>query len=488
MSSVRVRFAPSPTGYLHVGGARTALYNYLFAKHAGGKFIYRVEDTDVDRSTEESMRMQIEDMKWLGLNWDEGPHPETLADMGSYGPYRQSKRQDIYQKYARQLVESGKAFYCFMSEEEIEVQKKQAEKEGRPPHIQSPYRTWTLSQAEEKMKKGDKAAIRFKVPDKKDIPLKDLVRGDIHFPSDMVGDFVIIRSSGMPVYNFCCVIDDNLMKISHVLRAEEHLSNTPRQLMIYEALGWQPPQFGHLSIILGGDRQKLSKRHGATSVNEYKVRGYLHEAMNNFIALLGWSSPTGAEILSMEEMIKQFGTERLHAAAPVFDDKKLLWMNSQYLRALPDESLWKLVEPFLKTAGLKLQEDQEWRFKALRLFKTSMETLADAPALFKFVALDPVDIQGDALEVLGWPTTPDVIKKWMSLIQNHSNKYLTAQEFEVYQEKIKEDIKVKGKQLFMPVRVAVIGRPHGAELKELVPLLDRETLVKRAQTAIQRLG
>lgn len=486
---VRLRFAPSPTGYLHVGGARTALYNLLFAQRHGGKFILRVEDTDEERSTEESMRMQLADLKWLGLNYDEGVDATTLKDVGPYAPYRQSQRKNIYREHAEKLLKEGRAYYCFLTDEEIEKQREEATKAGRPPQVMSPYRDWTLQQAEEKIAQGGKPVVRFKVSSAaKEYKFTDLVRGEVTFPSDMVGDFVLLRSGGMPVYNFCCVIDDALMKITHVFRAEEHLPNTVRQLMLYEAFGYPVPQFGHLSIILGPDKQKLSKRHGATSVNEYRERGYLPEAMNNFIALLGWSSPDGKEILSMQEMIANFSTDRLHAAAAVFDEAKLKWMNAQHLRALPHDELWKRTEPFLKAAGLVLPEDPAWQDRSLSVFKTSMEVLSDAVELYRPLSLAPLVIQDEAKETLSWANTRKVVEKWRDLVKAHPGDFIDEAKFLEYQETIKKDCSVKGKELFMPIRVAVIGKPHGAELKILVPLLRKETLLERADLVLSKLA
>lgn len=484
---VRVRFAPSPTGYLHVGGARTALYNYLFAKHHGGEFILRIEDTDEARSTEESMRMQISDLEWLGLKWQEGPDPKSLKDSGPHGPYRQSQRQHIYKEHADRLLESGKAYYCFMTDEEIEVQRQQSLKDGRPPQVDSPYRNWSLAQAKEHIAKGNKAVVRFKVKEKRDYILQDLVRGEVKFPSDMVGDFVCLRSSGMPVYNFCCAIDDALMKITHVLRAEEHLSNSLRQMMLYEAFGYEMPKFGHLSIILGSDRQKLSKRHGATSCHEYNENGYLPEALNNFIALLGWSSPKAQEIISMEEMIHQFSTDRLHPAAAVFDEQKLLWVNTTHLRALPDEELLRRVEPFLDRAGLKLSPDKAWRMKALGVFKTSMNTLKDAVELFTPLSEAPIQVLPESDETLSWPSTKQVVAAWKEGIEKSGSDYLSEEQFLKLQDSIKDSHQVKGKHLFMPIRVAVIGKPHGTELKMLVPLLHKKILVARATDVLSRI-
>lgn len=485
-SSIRTRFAPSPTGYLHVGGARTALYNWLFARKNGGQFIYRVEDTDEARSTEESLRMQIADMNWLELNWDEGPDPKTLADHGPDQPYRQSRRQEIYKKYAETLLAQGRAFYCFMTDEEIETQREQLLKQGKPPQVQSPYRDWTVTQAREKIAKGEKASLRFKVSEVREYVLQDLVRGEVRFPSDMVGDFVILRSSGMPVYNFCCVIDDALMKISHVFRGEEHLSNTLRQMMLYEAFGFPLPQFGHLSIILGADKQKLSKRHGATSVNQYAEAGFLPEAMNNFLALLGWSSPEGKEVMSMEEMTQSFSPDRLHASPAVFDETKLLWMNAMHLRALPHEELWRRTEPFLTAAGLKLPQDPEWRDRALGLLKTSMQTLKDAVELFRPLSQTNLEVAAEGKDVLSWDTSSNVIETWKAKVNGSGDQYLSEDQFLKIQDEIKTECGVKGKHLFMPIRVAVIGKPHGAELKHLVPLLSKSTLVERADFVLNQ--
>lgn len=489
-SEVRVRFAPSPTGYLHVGGARTALFNYLYARNQGGKFILRIEDTDQARSTEESLKIIVQDLKWLGLQWDEGPDAETLKDHGDYGPYYQSRRLDIYAKYANQLLKEGKAYYCFLTDEEIEVQREQAMKEGRPPQVQSPYEDWSLEKAQAHMaEKNVKGVVRFKTRHlRKDYVFNDLIRGEVKFPSDMVGDFVLLRSDGMPVYNFCCVVDDALMKISHVLRAEEHLPNTLRQLMIYEACGWTTPQFGHMSLILNEERQKLSKRHGAVSCAEFKELGYLPEALNNFLALLGWSSPEGKEILSMAEMQNQFSLDRLNPAGAVFDVKKLRWMNSMYLRALPEKELWQRVQPFLDKAGLELPKDPSWQENALKVFKTSMEVLKDAEELFKPICDKHFVITEEANEALGWETSRAVLQVWLKNLEARTTEYMTEAEFLALQEVVKNETGAKGKNLFMPLRVAVIGKPQGAELKILVPLLGRHSLIHRAQQVLKKWG
>lgn len=487
-STVRTRFAPSPTGYLHVGGARTALYNYLFAKKMKGQFILRVEDTDEARSTDESLRMVIEDLQWLGLLWEEGPDPKTHKDVGPLGPYRQSARQDLYKKVAEELLQKGKAYYCFLTDEEIEKQREKATAEGRPPHVDSPYQDWPLEKALEKIKQGGKAVVRFRTRQlKKDYILQDMVRGEVKFPSDMVGDFVLLRSGGMPVYNFCCVVDDHLMKITHVLRAEEHLSNTLRQMMIYEAMDWVAPRFGHLSLILDEDRKKLSKRKGATSCHEFKMEGYLPAALKNYLALLGWSHPEGKEILCESELIESFSLERVHSAGAVFDIAKLKWVNATHLRAKPAREIWNLTEEFLRKEKLELPQDPAWQERSIEVFKTSMETLADAVELYRPISDPHFAIQPEAAEALAWPSTKAVLTAWRDLLDQESADYLTEEKFLALQDKVKEISGAKGKFLFMAIRVAVIGKPHGTELKILVPLIQRSSLIRRAELCLKKL-
>lgn len=485
---VRVRFAPSPTGYLHVGGARTALYNFLFAKKNNGKFILRIEDTDEARSTQESLKMVIDDLKWLGLTWEEGPHPENLADMGPYGPYKQSERLSVYKKFADELLQKGQAYYCFLTDAEIEVQRQAAMTTGKPYQINSPYQDWPLEKSLAKIKEGGKAVVRFKTQHlKKDYILNDLVRGEVRFPSDMVGDFVLLRSGGMPVYNFCCAVDDHMMQISHVFRAEEHLPNTLRQMMIYEGLGWTLPQFGHLSVILDEDRQKLSKRKGATSCHQFSEEGYLPEALKNFIALLGWSHAEGKEIMSMQEMIDGFSVDRLHSAGAVFDGVKLKWMNAQHLRALSDQELWAQIKPFLKRANLTLPSDLEWAHKSVQTFRSSMETLQDAVELYRPLDNGQFKVHEESKETLAWEPTVKVLQCWKQLLEEMTVSHLTGEDFLKTQDAVKDKAGTKGKFIFMPIRVAVIGKPHGAELKILVPLIDRKSLISRVDQVLATL-
>lgn len=486
-SEVRVRFAPSPTGYLHVGGARSALFNYLFAKKNGGKFILRIEDTDQARSTEESLKMMIQDLMWLGLTWDEGPHSETATDLGPHGPYRQSARQEIYQKFALQLLEGGKAFYCFMTDEELEVEREKLKAQGLQPHVTSPYENLPLADARARIASGDKAVVRFKTRAlKKDYVLHDLIRGDVSFPSDMVGDFVLLRSDGMPVYNFCCVVDDHLMKISHVLRAEEHLPNTLRQMMIYEGLGWPLPQFGHISLVLDDDRQKLSKRKGAVACDQFRADGYLPEAMVNYLALLGWSHPEQKEILSLEEMCRLFSLDRVNPAGAIFDRVKLKWVNAQHLRALPNDEIYRRIEPFLLTAGLNLPADPAWRLRSVETFKPYLEILSDAVPLYTPLDDHRYEIAAESEEALKWESTRPVLEAWKEQVAAHSGELFTEAEFLAIQDAVKNKTGQKGKNLFFPIRIALIGKPQGAELKILVPLMHKTSILARAEKALAK--
>ncbi len=486
-SEVRVRFAPSPTGYLHVGGARSALFNYLFAKKNNGKFVLRIEDTDQARSTEESLQMMINDLKWLGLNWDEGPDPETLKDMGPGAPYKQSQRQDIYQKIAGELLSMGKAYYCFMTDEELEAEREKLKTQGLQSHVESPYENGTIEDARARINKGDKAVVRFKTRQlRKDYILNDLIRGEVKFPSDMVGDFVLLRSDGMPVYNFCCVVDDHLMKISHVLRAEEHLPNTLRQLMIYEGMGWATPQFGHISLVLDDDRQKLSKRKGAVACDQFRVDGYLPEAMNNYLALLGWSHPEQKEILSLKEMESAFSLDRVNASGAIFDRVKLKWINAQHLRALPNADIYKKIEPFLKQAGLNLPTEINWQMQSVETFKPYLEILSDAVALYTPLDDSKYEIHAESDESLKHESAKPVLTAWKEAVAAHPKEAFTEAEFLAIQDAVKNKSGQKGKNLFFPIRIALIGKPHGAELKILVPLMNKTSILDRAEKALAR--
>lgn len=475
----RVRFAPSPTGYLHVGGARTVLFNWLYAKHTGGTLVLRVEDTDQARSTLEAEQMQIQDIKWLGLMYDEGP------DVGGpYPPYRQSERLDIYAKHARELLNNDKAYYCFCSEELLDQKREAAMAKGLVAQYDRTCARVSHADAEKRREKGEAAVVRFRATEK-DYKLDDEVRGEIVFPANMVGDFVLLRQDGMPVYNYCCVVDDHLMKITHVIRAEEHLSNTLRQMMIYEAFGWELPRFAHASLILGPDRQKLSKRHGATSVNQYMEEGYLPEALLNFLVLLGWSSPNDKEIMSIDEMVRDFGLERINKSPSVFDSVKLNWMNGEYIKAYPLAKLADLALPFIEKAGLSVTGyDRAWLEKAIDVVRPYAQTLAQIPSHMKAFMGDTVTVADDAQAVKNEPTYKAVVDALKQALSEHvttKGDAITGEEFAKIQDQVKTTSAAKGKGLFMPMRVALTGQGHGPDLKLVVPLLGAKLAVARVE-------
>lgn len=469
---VRVRFAPSPTGYLHVGGARTALFNWLFARKTGGTFVLRVEDTDVERSTQESVDGLLRDMKWLGLTWDEGPEVG-----GPHGPYFQSQRLEIYQSYARRLLDNGAAYPCFCKEEELEAKRQKAEEEHRSVHYDGTCRRLDKEEVERRIAAGEPYVVRVKVPEK-DYVLEDLVRGRVEWKAETLGDFIVLRSSGMPVYNFCVVVDDADMKISHVVRAEEHLTNTHRQLILYDALGIKPPTFAHASLILGEDKSKLSKRHGATAVGQYAEDGFLRDAMINFLALLGWNEGTDREIYSVKELIESFSLERISKSPGVFDHNKLIWMNGQHLRAMPVDELLPMVVPVLKKAmpdDTRL-DNPEVLCKLVELIQVKMNTLKDAVPVAESIlrAGPPADEEA---------ATMVSTEKSKNLFAALAKEFATCEWVkDGYNAAIKAAGKTadaKGKDLFMPIRAKITGSCHGPELVGILDVLGRDEVINR---------
>ncbi len=473
--SVRVRFAPSPTGYLHIGGARTALYNYLYAKACGGKLILRVEDTDLERSTKEYEQLQMQDLAWLGLEYDEGPEKP-----GEYGPYRQSERTDIHKKYAMQLVEQGKAYYCFCSDEELTAKKELAEKENRDPHYDGTCRNITLVEAQKRIEQGEKPLVRFKVPEKA-YTLKDHVRGEVTFPKNMVGDFVMIRSNGMPVYNFCCVVDDYLMKISHVIRGEDHLNNTLRQLMIYEALEAPLPEFAHVSLLVGEDRQKLSKRHGATSVNMYKEDSYLPSAMVNYLTLLGWSHPEEKELFNLTELESVFALDRFSKSPAVFDLEKFRFINGQHLRELSDEKCVEAVSEILGSDSNYAAQSSEWRSEFISLFKEKVHFFSEYKGHLEDIFSTKYESSEALTEILGWESSPIILTYLKEQLASFDGEIVGSDQFSAWQDHVKKELKIKGKPLFMGMRGILTGKNHGSDLKRLIPLTPVSVLRDRLQ-------
>jgi glutamyl-tRNA synthetase len=474
--TVRVRFAPSPTGYLHIGGARTAMYNYLFAKAMGGKYILRIEDTDLERSTRPFEESQIADFKWLGLTHDEGPDVG-----GEYGPYRQSERGHIYKAWAQKLLDKKLAYHCFCSEEELTTKKELANLEKRAPHYDGKCKHLSAEEVSSRLSKGEEAVIRFSAP-KKPYAFKDHVRGLVTFPEDMVGDFVILRASGVPVYNYAVVVDDASMKISHVIRAEEHLPNTLRQLMLYEAFSETPPEFAHVSLLIGEDRQKLSKRHGATSVSLYREMSYLPKALLNYLCLLGWSHPTEVDIFDIEELGTLFNIDRFIKSPSIYDILKLNHINGQHLRHLPLEKLVAEMEKVLPKEHPFHSQPDDWKRICANLFKDKINLFTELEEQLKILFETHEDPSQDYADARSWETTPKICEYLKTEIQNAKaagKKYVTEAEYNGWGDHVKNELKIKGKQLFMGMRSVLTHQAHGPDLKFIIPLTPIEILEKR---------
>ncbi|CAM9179987.1 unnamed protein product [Choristocarpus tenellus] len=471
-SDVRVRFAPSPTGTLHVGGARTALFNYLQAQNSGGKFILRIEDTDEARSTRESEESMLTDLRWLGLVWDEGPDKP-----GEVGPYRQSERGEIYKAMADKLVAEGHAYPCFCTEEELIANREQAEKEGRAPQYDGTWRDADPEVVKAKLEAGEPHTYRFKVPKEKRVIIQDLVRGDVGWDAEStVGDFILLRSSGVPVYNFCVAVDDASMGITHVIRAEEHLTNSLRQCLILDALGYKRPQYAHCSLILGEDRSKLSKRHGATSVGQFREQGFLPNAMRNYLSLLGWNDGSEQEIYTNEELNEAFDLRRVVKSSAVFDMAKLRWMNGQHLRAMPAEELAPMVGEVLVKEGICTDAGGAFASGAAAVSKGSMELIADVIPLTKVV------MSYQLLETLSSGEADEILNDGFSkvveaVVVSYDSGEMPRGDEEDFTALFKSWIKAsgkalqrKGKRIFHPVRLALTGNMSGPDIGEQLAL------------------
>ena len=483
---VRVRFAPSPTGPFHIGGARSALFNWLFARKMGGKLILRIEDTDLERSSRESEENIKAALKWLGMDWDEG-----IDVGGENGPYRQTERLDIYKKYTEKLLTEGKAYYCYCTDEELEEERQALIKEGKMPRYMGKCRNLTPEQIAAYEAEGRKPTVRFRVPADQQILVRDMVRGDVVFDSNNIGDFVIVKSDGIPTYNYAVVIDDALMHITHVIRAEEHLSNTPRQCLVYDALGFEKPVFGHISLILGKDHTKMSKRHGATSVDQYRQLGYLPEGIVNFLALLGWAPNSEQEIFSIDELIKEFSMERVAKNPAVFDIDKLNWINQHYMRQLDDEAFFAAAKPHMLAAGYMNGEETgeklAWLKKVVATAKDHVAFAAQIPASVEMYFNDEFGFENDeAAAVLQAETVPAVIG--MLLEELPKLEALDGAAVKALFKTIQKTTKLKGKDVFMPIRVALTGNQHGPELAEMVPLLGIERTEKRIRASLAKAG
>lgn len=480
---VKTRFAPSPTGNLHVGNVRSALFAWLYARHTGGHFILRIEDTDQERSLPEYTTRLMEDLRWLGLDWDEGPEVG-----GPNGPYLQSERLEIYDKYIDKLVQEGRAYKCYCTQEELAAEREERETRGLAPVYGGKCRH--LSAAEQKAleDQGRTPVIRFWAYDE-DFSIQDLVKGEVKFPSGMVGDFVIRRSNGLPVYNFAVTLDDALMEITHVMRADEHLSNTVRQLMIYQALGFPAPEFAHMSLILGQDRQKLSKRHGATSVSEFREKGYLPHSLINYLALLGWSSPDGRELFTREEMISLFDLDRINNSAAIFDPKKFDWIAKHDIINEELETIYQLALPFILQAGLidqeYLQSEENVTFLkgVVELTRGYCTHLAQITEHLDYFLNDDFAYDEEASRFLLREESAAVIQGFRDLASGLTQP-IDEEKFHQLADQLSVQTGAKGKNLFIPLRASLTGHVRGPEIYFLMPVIGNARTIARLERAL----
>lgn len=478
MSKVKVRFAPSPTGPLHIGGARSALFNYLYARKTGGELVLRIEDTDLERSRREYEEEIITSLHWLGLQWQEG------VDVGGpHGPYRQTERLETYQAYARQLLEAGLAYPCYCSEEELEAERQGLLAAGDIVRYSGKCRHLTEGERAEREAAGIKPALRFRVPEQTEFVVEDLVRGRVVFHSDNEGDFIIVKSDGIPTYNFAVAVDDSLMGVTDIVRAEEHLSNTPRQLMIYQALGLEVPRFAHISLILGEDRQKMSKRHGATSLIQYREMGYLPAALFNFLALLGWSPEGEEEILTPDEIAAAFSLERVSKSPAVFNIEKLNWLNQQYIKKLDSQELLDLLKPFLEQSACYQDFQACSNIKQLLMVETIRDQLVclkDAGDLID-IFFTEVKPEADAAELLRSCQADEVLAQFAGQYPGA----VSPDEIRAYLKKLVKENKLKPKDVYMPLRCALTGRMHGPDLPNMIFIWGRAECRRRIEKAME---
>ncbi|MBU2535765.1 MAG: glutamate--tRNA ligase [Chloroflexi bacterium] len=483
---VRVRFAPSPTGFPHVGNIRTALFNWLYARHTGGTFIVRIEDTDVARKVEGALDVILDGLRWLGLDWDEGPEVG-----GKYGPYFQSQRLELYREAAQRLVKQGDAYQCYCSQERLaEIR---TEQRKRKQSIGYDRRCRNLSDEERKRKEAEEITpvVRFKMPLEGQTGFNDVIWGDVVVENSTLDDYVLLKSDGYPTYHLANVVDDHLMEISHVLRAEEWLPSVPRHKRLYEALGYEMPQLAHLPMILGPDRSKLSKRHGAVSITEYHERGYLPEAMVNFLALLGWSLDDKTDIISRDELIKNFSLERVSKTAAIFNHEKLDWMNGVFLRELSYEELSQKIMPFLENGlpeGVKRPVSKEYVSRIVPLIRERINTLAEAATYADFFFLD--ELEYDASLLMGKKMTTETTLKALKAAQEKLSllESFDHDSLEGTLRPLAEELGLKVGQLFSPLRVAITGRTAAPPLFETMAVLGKERCLKRLRVAVGKLG
>lgn len=481
---IRVRYAPSPTGDLHIGNARTALFNYLFARHYGGCFIIRTEDTDTKRNLAHGEQSQLENLAWLGLDWD-----ESAVNPGDYGPYRQSERVDLYDRLIDQLLAEDKAYKCYMTEEELEAEREAQRARGEMPHYSGQHARLTPEEIQAFEAEGRVPVVRFRVPKDAHYAFDDLVKGPVQFESKNIsGDWVIRKRDGMPTYNFAVVVDDHYMEISHVLRGDDHIANTPKQLMVYEAFGWEPPRFGHMTLIINADtNKKLSKRDGGILqfIEQYRKLGYLPAAMFNFIALLGWSPEGEGEIYSPEALVEIFDVNRLSTSPASFDQKKLEWINNQYMKAADLDTVVSLALPHLQAAGYVSEDpdsqEMDWVTRLVGLYHDEMSYGAEIVDLCQLFFTDEVQLDQAARDELANDTAPVVIQAIADKLAALDPADFTADQIKPLTKAVQKETGVKGRKLFMPIRIAVTGQMSGPELADAIAVLGREKTLSHIQ-------
>ncbi|MEV9653325.1 glutamate--tRNA ligase [Bacillus aerius] len=477
-NEVRVRYAPSPTGHLHIGNARTALFNYLFARSQGGKFIIRIEDTDQKRNVEGGEESQLRHLQWLGIDWD-----ESIDKDGGYGPYRQSERNDIYKKYYDELLEKDLAYKCYCTAEELEEEREAQIARSEMPRYSGKCSNLSKEEEDKLIAEGREPSIRFRVPKGEIIKFDDMVKGEISFETDGIGDFVIVKKDGTPTYNFAVAVDDHLMKMTHILRGEDHISNTPKQIMVFNAFGWDVPLFGHMTLIVNENRKKLSKRDESIIqfIEQYKNLGYLPEALFNFIALLGWSPVGEEELFTKEQFIDIFDVNRLSKSPALFDMHKLKWVNNQYVKALDLDQVVALTLPHLQKAGKVSEqltdEENTWVRKLISLYHEQLSYGAEIVELTELFFKEQIEYNQEAKEVLAEEQVPEVMASFAGQLERLES--FIPDEIKAAIKAVQKETGHKGKKLFMPIRVAVTGQTHGPELPQSIELLGKETVLNR---------
>lgn len=476
--SVRVRFAPSPTGYLHVGGLRTALYNFLFAKKHGGTFILRIEDTDQSRKVEGAVENLITTLHWAGIDFDEGPGKD-----GNYGPYIQSQRLHVYKKHAEQLIEKGKAYYCFCTPERLEEVRKQQLAAGVDPKYDGHCRALPPDEATRRVISGEPHVIRMRVPDNGEVKFTDLIRGEVVIQNKILDDQVLLKSDGFPTYHLAVVVDDHLMEISHVVRGEEWLPSTPKHILLYQYFGWELPQFAHLPLLLNPDKSKLSKRQGDVAVEDYRAKGYLKEALVNFVAFLGWNPGDEREIFSMQELIAEFSFERVGKAGAVFNIEKLNWMNQQHIKLRSANELLPLVKPLVKEKGWNVSD--EYLVRVIDLMKERVVVVNDFVEACSYFYLDPVTYDEQARSKNWKADTPSHLAQLLDKLKSLTS--FDAATVESALRSTAETLHIGAGKLIHPLRLAISGVSHGPSLFHMAEVLGKETVVRRIEQAMTKL-